>query len=204
MKTRCVKAGPAAVSEGLRVVKKGGVIAIPTDTVYGLGCDPTSDEAVQMLFEVKNRQAKAVPLLCANAKIAEGFVLLNEVAAKLATAHWPGGLTIVAPLRPKGGLSRLLDQGSGSLGVRVPRSAVCVELAGKAGGAITGTSANVSGRPACRTAAEVMESLDGRIPLVIDGGRLRSRESTVVKVSGDTVEVLREGAVGIQEGELKA
>jgi len=192
------------VAEAARIVKRGGVVAIPTDTVYGLGCDPSSDGAVGRLFEVKNRQAKPVPVLCADSGVAERLVDLNSVARNLVGAHWPGALTIVAPLKKGSGLSPLLDQGSGYLGVRVPDSEVCVALAGKVGGAVTGTSANLSGRPSCRTAAQVTESLDGRIQLVIDGGVLRGKESTVVKVSGGTVEVLREGSVRIQEGELKA
>ena len=204
MAVRCLRAGPAAIAEAVRVVKSGGVVAIPTDTVYGLGCDPSSDEAVGRLFEVKNRQAKPVPLLCADSGVAESLVDLNGVARKLAELHWPGALTIVAPIKKESNLSPLLDQGSGHLGVRVPDSEVCLALAGKVGGAITGTSANLSGRPSCRTAAQVVESLDGRIQLVIDGGELRGKESTVVRVSGGTVEVLREGSVRIQEGELKA
>jgi len=201
---RCLRAGPEAVAEAARIIRSGGVVAIPTDTVYGLGCDPFSDVAVGRLFEVKNRQAKPVPVLCADSGVAERLVDLNRVARKLMGVHWPGALTIVAPLKKGGGLSSLLDQGSGYLGVRVPDSSVCVALAGKVGGAITGTSANLSGRPACRTAAQVTESLDGKVQLVIDGGALRAKESTVVRVSGGTVEVLREGSVRIQEGELKA
>jgi L-threonylcarbamoyladenylate synthase len=201
---RCLRAGPAAIAEAVRAVKSGGVVAIPTDTVYGLGCDPSSDEAVGGLFEVKNRQAKPVPLLCADSSVAESLVDLNGVARKLAELHWPGALTIVAPIRKGSSLSSLLDQGSGYLGVRVPDSEVCVAVAGKVGGAVTGTSANLSGRPSCRTAAQVVESLGQRIQLVIDGGELLGKESTVVRVSGGTVEVLREGSVRIQEGELKA
>jgi L-threonylcarbamoyladenylate synthase len=199
---RCLPAGSEAVAAAVRVVKRGGVVAVPTDTVYGLGCDPSSDEAVGRLFEAKNRQAKPVPLLCADPQVAERIVDLNRVARKLAVRHWPGALTIVAPIKGEGKLSRLLDQGSGYLGVRVPDSEVCIELAGRVGGSITGTSANLSGQPSCRTAAEVAASLDGRIQLVIDGGELRGKESTVVKVSGSTVEVLRKGSVRIQEGEL--
>ena len=204
MAVRCLRAGPAAIAEAVRVVKGGGVVAIPTDTVYGLGCDPSSDEAVGRLFEVKNRQAKPVPLLCSDLGVAERLVDLNGVARKLAELHWPGALTIVAPIKKESDLSSLLDQGSGYLGVRVPDSDVCVALAGKVGGAVTGTSANLSGQPSCRTAAQVMESLGGRIQFVIDGGELLGKESTVVRVSGGTVEVLREGSVRIQEGELKA
>jgi L-threonylcarbamoyladenylate synthase len=205
LSVRSLKAGPKAVAEAARVVKAGGVVAIPTDTVYGLGCDPSSDQAVGRLFEVKDRQAKPVPVLCVSSRVAERFVELNGVARRLASLHWPGALTIVAPVK-KGSskLSSLLHQGSGYLGVRMPDSDVCLALAAKVGGAITGTSANLSGRPSCRTAAQVIASLDGRIQLVIDGGRLRGKESTVVKVSGETIEVLREGSVRIQEGGLKA
>lgn len=204
MTVRCLPAGPKAVAEAVRIVKSGGVVAIPTDTVYGLGCDPTSDRAVERLFAVKDRQAKPVPLLCADSAAATSIVDLNGVARKLAELHWPGALTIVAPLKKGRGLSRLLDQGSGYLGVRVPDSRVCTSLAEKVGGAITGTSANLSGKPSCRTAAQVVKSLDGRVQLVVDGGALKGKESTVVKVSGGTVEVLREGSVRIQEGELSA
>ncbi len=203
MTVRRLRAGPQAVAEAARVVRSGGVVAVPTDTVYGLACDPSSDKAVGRLFEVKSRQAKPVPLLCADSGVAERLVSLNGVAKRLADLHWPGALTIVAPLKRGGGLSALLDQQSGYLGVRVPDSEVCLALAGKAGGAITGTSANLSGQPSCRTAAQVIAALDGAIQLVIDGGTLRGRESTVVKVSGGTIEVLREGSVRIQEGELK-
>lgn len=201
---RCLPAGHEAVAEAARIVKRGGVVAYPTDTVYGLGCDPSNDKAVGRLFQVKDRQAKPVPVLCAGPAVAEALVELNGAAVRLAKLHWPGALTIVAPLKEGARLSRLLDQGSGYLGVRVPRSALCLELAEKVGGAITGTSANLSGRPSCRTAAEVLASLDGRIQLVIDGGKLRGKESTVVRVSGETVEVLREGSVRIQEGEPKS
>jgi len=200
---RRLPAGPKAISEATREVKSGGVVAFPTDTVYGLGCDPRSDKAVGRLFEAKNRQAKPVPVLCASAEVAKRLVELNSPATRLARLHWPGPLTIVAPLKKGSKLSALLDQGSGYLGVRVPRSDLCLELAGKVGGAITGTSANLSGQPSCRTAAQVVASLDGRIKLVIDGGTLRGRESTVVKASGETVEVLREGSVRIQEGKKK-
>ena len=203
MAVRCLPSGKKAVAEAALVVKQGGVVAIPTDTVYGLGCDPSSDKAVARLYEVKNREAKPVPLLCADVAVAERLVDLDGVARKLAVLHWPGALTIVAPIKRGSNLSRLLDQGSGYLGVRVPDSEVCVALAGKVGGSITGTSANLSGRPSCRTAAQVAESLDGRIQLVIDGGELRGKESTVVKVSEGTVEVLRKGSVRIQEGEME-
>lgn len=181
------------------------MVAVPTDTVYGLACDPWKDRSVRRLYVAKNRSAKPVPVLCAHIRAAESLVEMNEVALALAKAHWPGGLTIVAPIREGREMpSRLLDQGSGFLGVRVPDSKVCLDLASKVGGAITGTSANVSGSASSRTAAEVARALEGRVQLVIDGGELKGKESTVVRVSSESVEVLREGAVRIQEGELRA
>ena len=202
MAARCVPVGDAAVEGAVKIMMKGGIVAFPTDTVYGLGCDPKNDKAVRMLFEVKSREAKPIPVLCAGLRDAEKLVSLNETALRLAELHWPGALTIVAPLTKDGGLSRFLHQGDGYLGVRVPDSEACADLARGVGGAVTGTSANISGRPPCRTAKEVMESLGEKIQLVVDGGMLRGMASTVIKVSGTTVEVLREGSVRIQEGEL--
>jgi L-threonylcarbamoyladenylate synthase len=201
--TRCLAAGPEAIAEAARIVKGGGVVAVPTDTVYGLGTDPSSDEAIERLFKIKNRQVKPIPLLCANSRVAEGLVEFNRVAKNLTRLYWPGALTIVAPLKEGTKLSPLLHQGSRYLGVRVPRSELCLQLALEVGGAITGTSANLSGQPSCRTAAQVVDSLDTKVELVIDGGALNGKESTVVKIFGGTVEVLREGSVRIQEGELR-
>ncbi len=202
MAARPVPAGEEAIARAAKTIKEGGVVAFPTDTVYGLCCDPSNEDAVRRLFEVKRREAKPVPVLCAEIRDVKRLVLLNETALRLAEIHWPGALTIVAPLRGESGLSHLLHQGSGYLGVRIPDSETCIELASRVGGAVTGTSANISGRPPCRTAEEVVASLGEKIQLVIDGGELRGKASTVVRVSGATVEVLREGSVRIQEGEL--
>jgi L-threonylcarbamoyladenylate synthase len=203
MTVRCLKAGPNAVAEAAAIVKRGGIVAVPTDTVYGLATDPWNDTAVKGLFEAKDRQAKPVPVLCSDITVAKRLVRLNDLAERLASAHWPGALTMVAPLQEGSGLSRSLDQGSGYLGVRVPDSEFCTALAKKSGGAITGTSANISGKKPCRSAAEVARSLDGRVGLVIDGGTLKGKESTVVKIEDTTIEVLREGSVRIQEGDLR-
>ena len=204
MEPRCLHAGPKAVAEAARIIKAGGLVAIPTDTVYGLACDPTSAPSVKKLFEAKGRAKRPVPVLCSNLHVAERLVSLDEEAMRLANRHWPGALTVVASMKEGSGLSELLHQGSGFLGVRVPSSAFCVRLAQRVGGVITGTSANLSGEPSCRTAASVIKSLDGRVELVVDGGRLIGKESTVVKVTRFGVEVLREGSVRIQEGGEKA
>ena len=204
MTLRTLRAGRKAVEEAAKVIKAGKVVAVPTDTVYGLACDPFNDAAVQGLFEAKDRRRKPGPILGADVDAASKLVELNSAAKRLAADHWPGALTIVAPLRKGVMLSQLVHPGTETLGVRVPDSELCLDIASRVGGAITGTSANPSGSPSSRTAAQVVESLGERLALVIDGGELRGKESTVVKVSGSTVEVLREGSVRIQEGKSKA
>jgi L-threonylcarbamoyladenylate synthase len=137
-------------------------------------------------------------VLCATLDDAARLVTLSPKALDLAGEHWPGALTIVAPLEAK--VPRSLDQGTGWLGVRIPADPTAVALARACGGVVTGTSANVSGKPSCRSAAEVLSSLGGRIDAIIDGGARTGAESTVVKVQGDAVEVLRRGGVSLVQG----
>jgi L-threonylcarbamoyladenylate synthase len=199
MAATVLSSGPMADSRAARVVAEGGLLVYPTDTVYGLGCDPLDPVAVERLFVAKGRGAKAVPVLCANIGKAEELVELSTRALELARKHWPGALTIVAPLVR--GVPERLHQGTGKLGVRVPGSASCVRLISACGGILVGTSANVSGRPSCRTAVEAMSQLGSSVDLIIDGGRLGSRESTVVEVTGDDIIILRKGSVGVYDTE---
>ncbi len=196
MKTLPFRRGSLAAAA--RVVKGGGVIVFPTDTVYGLGCDPFSERAVRRLFEIKDRASKPIPVLCRDLAAARRLVELNERAAGLAEKHWPGALTIVAPL--KRDVPECLDQRTGWLGVRVPSGGECLELIRNVGGYITGTSANISGRPSCRSAGEVRRFLGKSVDLILDGGALDALESTVVRVCGHDVEVLRRGSIALEPG----
>jgi L-threonylcarbamoyladenylate synthase len=188
----------ASISEAAAIVKRGGLVAFPTDTVYGLGCDPWNSQAIDRLFESKGRETKPIPVLCAGLEQAESLVVLDGLALELARRFWPGALTIVAPVKKP--VPIRLDQGTGWLGVRVPDHEVARAFAQEAGGSITGTSANLSGQPSSRTAEEVDRSMGDRLDAVIDGGRSDGTESTVVKVVGGSVEVLRRGAIGIDSG----
>ena len=188
----------ASIAIAAEIMKGGGLVAYPTDTVYGLGCDPWSGDAVDRLFEAKGREGKPVPVLCSRLADAEAVVVLDEVALGLANRFWPGALTIVAPLRRA--VPFRLDQGSGWLGVRVPDSEVARALAAGLSGWVAGTSANLSGQPSCRTAQEVDQRLGDRIDAVVDGGLTSGVESTVVKVVAGAVEVLRRGAIGVESG----
>lgn len=179
------------------MVVHGGLIVYPTDTVYGLGCDPTNEDAVQRLLEVKKRDQKPIPVLCSSSGAAMELVEMNKKALELARRFWPGALTIVAPL--KRSLPFPLHQGTGTLGVRVPAMPLCVTLIETCGGWLTGTSANLSGLPSARTAAEAVSQLGDHVDLILDGGELEGLESTVVRVVDDGIQVLRMGPVRVTD-----
>ena len=179
------------------MVIQGGLIVYPTDTVYGLGCDPTNEDAVRRLLDAKKRDQRPIPVLCSSNTTAMELVAMNKEALELARRFWPGALTIVAPL--KRSLPFLLHQGTGTLGVRVPAMPLCVALIEACGGWLTGTSANLSGSPSARTAGEAARQLGDQVDLVLDGGRLEGLESTVVRAVGDGIQVLRAGPVGVSD-----
>jgi L-threonylcarbamoyladenylate synthase len=201
MSAAILSAGPRADSRAARVVAYGGLIIYPTDTVYGLGCDPLNPDAVERLFVAKGRGARAVPVLCASLAEAVELVKLSPGALELARRYWPGALTIVAPLTRR--LPERLHQGTGKLGVRVPGSSGCVRLIKACGGTLVGTSANISGMPSSRTAGEARKQLGSSVDLIIDGGRLEGSESTVVEVTGDDIIILRKGAIGVYDREKR-
>jgi L-threonylcarbamoyladenylate synthase len=187
----------ASVARAASIVMAGGLVVFPTDTVYGLGCDPFNELSVRKLFDAKGRDAKPIPVLCASLEEAKAVVNLSPKALQLAGLFWPGPLTIVATLRVR--VPNLLDQGTASLGVRVPASQTTLELIGSCGGYLTGTSANQSGRPSCRTAQEALEQLGNSVQLILDGGTLKGLESTVVKAVGDDLSILRQGPIGVPD-----
>ncbi|MCL4354985.1 MAG: threonylcarbamoyl-AMP synthase [Nitrososphaerota archaeon] len=184
-----------AISRAAETVMRGGLVVYPTDTVYGLGCDPFNEEAVRRLFSAKGRGAKAVPVLCSSREKAADLVDLGPRGGELARRYWPGALTIVAPLKMR--VPDMLSQGP-HLGVRVPDHALCLELVASCGGWLAGTSANVSGAPSARSAGDALRQLGGTVDLILDGGPSPGAGSTVVSVVGGTLTILRTGQIGVE------
>ncbi len=184
-----------AISRAAEAVLRGGLVVYPTDTVYGLGCDPFNEEAVRRLFSAKGRGAKAVPVLCSSKEKAADLVDLGQKGAELAARHWPGALTIVGPLRMR--VPDMLSQGP-HLGVRVPNHPLCLEFISACGGWLAGTSANVSGSPSSRSAGDALKQLGDTVDLILDGGPSAGAESTVVSVVGGKVAILRTGQIGVE------
>jgi L-threonylcarbamoyladenylate synthase len=198
---RVLKAeGEGALAEAVAVLKGGGLVVYPSDTVYGLGAAASDERAVARAFAAKGRLAeKALSLLLAD--VGDMARLCAEVPATaklLAERFWPGPLTLVLRRSPAFHTAAL--GGGDNVALRVPDHPFLRDLIRAVGEPITGTSANRSDRPSCRTAAEVERELGDAIDLIIDGGPSRvGRESTVVDITADTPKILREGAISRRE-----
>ena len=185
------------IEEAVRVLRKGGLIVMPTDTVYGLIADPFNEDSVLQVYKVKERSPdKPLPILLAEAHHALMFIEPNEWFWKLALRHWPGPLTIVSP--PKRDLPRHLRRWEG-IGVRLPDCILCRIIAKRIGGAVIGTSANISGAESPRTVSQAMSMLGDQVDLYIDGGpTILGVPSTVVDVRSDPPTIVREGYIRME------
>ncbi|GAA3244139.1 L-threonylcarbamoyladenylate synthase [Pseudonocardia petroleophila] len=178
-----------------RAVRAGRLVVLPTDTVYGLGCDAFSATAVRALLKAKNRGPDMpVPVLVGSWSTIDGLVLgVPRAARQLIEAFWPGGLSIVLPHAPS--LSWDLGSTKGTVMLRMPLHPVALELLRDVG-PMAVSSANISGQPAPATAAGASEQLGGSVAVYLDGGDSGEPvASTVVDLTGDDPLILREGAV---------
>ena len=189
-----------ALDKAAAAVEQGAVIAVPTDTVYGLVCLCNDDAAIDRLFAVKERPShKALPVLLGDAEQASAVVRsAGQAAAQaLIERYWPGPLTLVLPARSH--LPTALTAGGETVGVRLPAHPFLRALARRVG-PLASSSANRSGEAPCATPAAVLAQLDGRIPLLIDAGPAPlAQASTVLDLSGPQPKLLREGPIGPQE-----
>ncbi len=198
MGARVVRAGSVAADEALQVLRSGGLVAFPTDTVYGLGALVTDERAIARLFRVKERPPdKPIPvLLAASDQLPQVAELREELAQALARSFWPGPLTLILPRRRD--LPDNLGPGD-SVGVRVPDHPFARSLLRRAG-PMAVTSANLSGAPSGRTAGNVQKQIGGEIELIVDGGRSPGGEpSTVVDCRDGEIRILRPGPLGLDE-----
>jgi L-threonylcarbamoyladenylate synthase len=200
--TRRVPDGEAGWAEAIRVLRAGGIVAIPTDTVYGLAVALATPDGLERLFEVKGRPTdRAIAVLLADVEQAADIGILSPPARALANAFWPGGLTLVLGRRPDRSLPDALTGGRSTIGVRVPDHPAPRAIAAALGPLPT-TSANLSGQPEAPDAAEIERIFGDRLELVLDGGPARGgRPSTVVDASGPEPRILREGAITAAEVE---
>lgn len=184
------------IQRGIEILKKGGVIAFPTDTLYGLGADAFNSEAVDRVYEIKQRPRHlAFPLLLADiSQITFVAESVPEIAWFLSKRFLPGGLTLVLP--KSASLPSRLGAAGATIAVRIPDHPVPIALIRGLGTPIIGTSANISGRPSPVTAQEVKQQLGSKVDFIIDGGRCPGGiESTVVDVTSGVPVILRQGII---------
>ena len=188
------------IDQAASVIRAGGLVAFPTETVYGLGGDAMNARAIQKIFEAKGRPADN-PLIVHVCDRAMLDLVAAEVGAKaeaLIAALWPGPLTLV--LRRRSEVTEAISAGLSTVAVRMPRSPIALELIRQARTPVAAPSANLSGRPSPTTAAHVAQDLDGRIEMILDGGAAQiGVESTVLDVTSEPPVILRPGWVTRQQ-----
>jgi L-threonylcarbamoyladenylate synthase len=198
--TNILPASEEAIAKGAQLLCAGRLVVFPTDTVYGVGTDLANETAVDDLFEAKGRSVeKAIPLLIASpdylALVAES---VSSAALRLTARYWPGGLTII--VRKNARVPDIVTGGKPTVAVRMPDHPVAIRLIAAAGGAIAATSANKSGEPSPVTAQEAAAQLDGRVDLIIDGGRSPGGiASSIVDLTSAAPRLLRAGAIPLEE-----
>ncbi|MGE4350746.1 MAG: L-threonylcarbamoyladenylate synthase [Bdellovibrionales bacterium] len=188
---------PTAIAQAAAILQKGGLVAFPTETVYGLGADATNDKAVAAIYEAKGRpQFNPLIIHVAEATDLDDIVIPNEKAQLLTSIFWPGPLTLVLPRAANCPISLLASAGLNTLAVRCPKHPVAEKLIRLSGRPIAAPSANESGSLSPTEAKHVAESLGDKVEMILDGGHsMIGVESTVLDLSGKIPTILRHGGV---------
>jgi L-threonylcarbamoyladenylate synthase len=190
---------PAAIRCAAEFIRRGELVAIPTDTFYGIAADPFNLAAVDQIYRVKGRpETRALPILVNS--VAQAVSLSRDVPYtfhKLAAKFWPGPLTLL--VEASTGIPLKVTAHTGNVALRWPKSPIVDALINVVKGPITGTSGNISGQPACATAVELLVQLGDRLPLILDAGKTPGNlASTIVKLGGNEWTVMREGVISEQ------
>ena len=197
--TRVLPAGPAAIAEAARLILAGELVAIPTETVYGLAADATNGEAVARIYAAKGRPPFN-PLIIHVSDLAQAkeIASFNDDARRLASAHWPGPLTLVLPLRKGAPIASLATAGLATVALRAPAHPAMRALLAAVGRPLAAPSANASGRLSPTRPEHVLASLSGRIPLIVGAGpTAHGLESTIIALTGGAPRLLRPGPIDL-------
>jgi L-threonylcarbamoyladenylate synthase len=193
-----LKATEKNIVAASEIVRKGGLVVYPTETVYGLGCDPFNIEAVKRVFQVKGDRKKPLPILASSIKYVEKVAYLSESAKCVVAKFWPGPLTIVLP--KKASLPDIVTCNQHSVGVRIPKHDVAIRLIQLSNGLSVGTSANKTGKKPPQTVKEAMEQIGKEVDVILDGGPASfGISSTLVDLTSAKPKLLREGPISLRE-----
>lgn len=181
-----------------KIVRAGGLVVYPTDTVYGLGCDPFCIEAVRLVFKVKGLREKPLPILAADVDHVDEIAYLSKRARRAAEKLWPGPITLVIPRRQA--LPKAVTSGRETVAVRIPNHKVALQLIRLSGGLLVGTSANKTGNEPPRTAYDAAEQLGEEVRLALDDGPAPlGVSSTIVDLTARRLRILREGHISLKD-----
>lgn len=188
-----------AIDNCITVIKKGGILAFPTETSYALGCDATNNDAVRKVFQVKGRDPfRAMPIVVSDARMAQEHLTLDERALKLVHAFMPGPLSLI--VEGKNTLSQEFWPKERGVAFRIPGKDFVRLLTQQAEGPLVATSANISGKTPIYRADELKETFEEKIDLIIDAGNLPPiRPSTIIDLRGRDPIVVREGPLSVQD-----
>ncbi|MGI6031153.1 MAG: L-threonylcarbamoyladenylate synthase [Eubacteriales bacterium] len=200
MKTIVLPVNPENIARAAEVIRQGGLVGMPTETVYGLAADATNPQAVEAIFAAKGRpQDNPLIVHIADFDQVERYTRdISPDAWRLMRAYWPGPMTVI--LRKREIIPQVVSCGLDTIGLRMPGSTDARAFIQACGTAIAAPSANLSGRPSTTTAQHVLEDLEGRIPLILDGGPCQvGVESTVIDLSGSVPTLLRPGGITLEQ-----
>jgi L-threonylcarbamoyladenylate synthase len=180
-----------------KIVRNGGLVIFPTETVYGLGCDPLIVKSVKRLLEAKGNRLKPLPVLAATISDVEKAAFFSQTARQLAFKLWPGSLTLVLSKKPS--FPDVVTFGMNSVGMRIPNNDVALDLIRLSGGLLIGSSANRTGESPPRSVCELSDELKQQVDVVLDGGSIfQGIPSTVVDLTSTTPKILREGPISFK------
>jgi L-threonylcarbamoyladenylate synthase len=195
---KVVKADEEGLRKAATTIRMGGVVIYPTETVYGIGCDPANPDATRRICEIKERATNPLPIACADIDDAKKIVKFNRAAEILAEKFWPGPLMLVLP--KKVDYSIWVTHGRETLGVRVPNHEIARKLAALSGGMIVSTSANKSGETPPWTAREAIQQIGEEVDIVVDGGPTPGYQpSTVLDLTSEELWIIRTGPITGQQ-----
>ena len=190
MKVNCNDEG---IRKSVEIIENGGVIIFPTDTVYGIGCNPYDANAVKKIYEIKSREKiKSLPVLASSIEIVKQISIIDEFTEKIIKKYWPGPLTLILKLKDKN-LKESLNL-EDKIAVRIPNSVCTLKLLNKCN-LLVGTSANVSGDSSFTDPQECMKNVKN-YDIFVDGGTITSKgESTIIEIENEKIRIIREGAL---------
>ena len=185
------------IKEAVKKILEGGIIFIPTDTVYGIAANPYNDKAIKKIFSIKKKSLNnSLVLLCSNYKMAKKYAIFNKTADNLKKNFWPGPLTLILKKKSNLKISKKWVSKNNSIGLRIPDHSIPKKIINKCNFPIFCTSANISGKKSCRNVNDIVKNFKNKKITIINGGKTKfGIDSTIIDVTKNKINILRKGYI---------